>query len=268
MQSVSLRRPCDLEEWRTHARVLFSSGIPPEAVLWQTKVENDLFPLAGASRKPLPPKTMPSGLRVPRQFLDLAESCLCHGDPSRHSLLYRLFFRMQSDRRLLAVMTDPDVISVRRMARDVHNDCHRMMAFVRFRERAKEETEIPTRRRFMAWYEPDHHIVARVAPFFHRRFSDMDWTILTPKGCAVCTNGKILVSDEPAARPELADPLDDLWRTYYASTFNPARLNVKTMQSNMPKRHWSTLPEAEIIPELIARATAGASTMIKGTKKE
>lgn len=268
MRTLSLRRPHDFEEWRDHARMLFSSGIPPEAVRWRTNVENDLLSLAEVSIKPLPTKTMPSEPRVPRQFLDLAESSICHCDPCRHSLLYRLFHRMQSDRRLLAVMTDPDVISVRALARDVYNDCHRMMAFVRFRELVEEESGTLARRRFMAWYEPDHYIVARMAPFFRRRFSDMDWTILTPKGHAICTNGRILVSNEPATRPEIADPLDDLWRTYYASTFNPARLKVKTMRSNMPKRHWSNLPEAEIIPELITRAQARVSTMVKSAQEE
>ena len=268
MHTVYLKHPRDFEEWRTHARTLFSSGIPPEAVLWRTGAENDLFSMMADPKEPSPPETASPGLLVPRQFPDLAESALHHSNPSCPSLLYRLLFRMQSERKLLAVMTDPDVISVRAMVRDVHNDCHRMMAFVRFREIATEKSGTPTRRRFMAWHEPDHYIVARMAPFFRRRFSDMDWAILTPKGSAACTDGKILVSDEPATRPNLADDTDDLWRTYYASTFNPARLKVKTMQSNMPKRYWANLPEAEIIPELIAGARARVSAMIKDEEKE
>ncbi|MGO7668145.1 DUF4130 domain-containing protein, partial [Rhizobium ruizarguesonis] len=30
---------------------------------------------------------------------------------------------------------------------------------------------------------------------------------------------------------------DDLWRTYYASIFNPARLKLKAMQAEMPKKY-------------------------------
>ena len=32
----------------------------------------------------------------------------------------------------------------------------------------------------MSWFEPQHYIVDRVAPFFARRFAGMRWAILTP----------------------------------------------------------------------------------------
>ena len=48
------------------------------------------------------------------------------------------------------------------------------------------------------------------------------------------------------------DEIEEFWKTYYASTFNPARLKTKTMQGEMPKRYWKNLPEAALIPELIA----------------
>ena len=31
--------------------------------------------------------------------------------------------------------------------------------------------------------------------------------------------------------------LEDTWRRYYASIFNPARLKVKAMQKEMPKKN-------------------------------
>ena len=37
---------------------------------------------------------------------------------------------------------------------------------------------------FVAWFEPEHHIVELAAPFFARRFADMPWSILTPDLCA------------------------------------------------------------------------------------
>jgi len=63
--------------------------------------------------------------------------------------------------------------------------------------------------------------------------------------------------DAPAA-----DAHDDLWRTYYRSIFNPARLKVQAMQSEMPKKYWKNLPEAEIIHELIASSENRVRTMI------
>ncbi len=56
--------------------------------------------------------------------------------------------------------------------------------------------------------------------------------------------------------------MEDLWRTYYASTFNPARLRPQAMQSEMPKRYWKNLPEAALIPELMAAASVRTEAMV------
>ena len=53
-----------------------------------------------------------------------------------------------------------------------------------------------------------------------------------------------------------------LWRTYYATIFNPARLKVKAMQAEMPKKYWRNLPEAELIPELIASGREPGRSMV------
>src|SRR5262249_37616362 len=74
----------------------------------------------------------------------------------------------------------------------------------------------------------------------------------------------------PAQKSEApgADPLEDAWRTYYAAIFNPARLMVKAMQREMPKKYWKNLPEAELIPSLIAGAEKRASTMVAAPATE
>ena len=43
--------------------------------------------------------------------------------------------------------------------------------------------------------------------------------------------------------------------------FNPARLKAKTMQGQMPRRYWRNLPEAAVIPSLIADAHARTEEM-------
>ena len=47
------------------------------------------------------------------------------------------------------------------------------------------------------------------------------------------------------------DALEATWRTYFSSIFNPARLKVAMMKSEMPVKYWRNLPEAELIPSLI-----------------
>jgi DNA polymerase len=135
-----------------------------------------------------------------------------------------------------------------------------MTAFVRFKELPLPDGKVG-RRRFIAWFEPDHFIVSRVAPFFQRRFTDMDWLIMTPKGSASWDGDELRTNDDPAEKPDLRDETDELWRIYYASIFNPARLKVKMMTKEMPKKYWKNLPEAELIPGLIANAEASVLEM-------
>ena len=47
------------------------------------------------------------------------------------------------------------------------------------------------------------------------------------------------------------------WRTYYQNIFNPARLKVKAMQAEMPKKYWRNLPEASLIPGYDRRSGEG-----------
>ena len=39
-----------------------------------------------------------------------------------------------------------------------------------------------TGERYVAWFEPEHHILRRVSSFFVDRFAAMRWSILTPDG--------------------------------------------------------------------------------------
>jgi DNA polymerase len=89
----------------------------------------------------------------------------------------------------------------------------------------------------------------------------MDWLIATPKGSASWDGETLRTCDEPAEKPDLKDETEDLWRTYYASIFNPARLKVKMMTKEMPKKYWKNLPEADLIPGLIASAESKVREM-------
>ncbi|MBY3152569.1 UdgX family uracil-DNA binding protein [Rhizobium laguerreae] len=257
MRRVVLAGRGELAEWRDAARAFAAAGISPEGIEWREKraesgfaFQHDAMPPApAAARRPM---------TVPPAFIELAETVLCHSDPTRFSLLYRLLWRLQMDRQLLEVASDEDVARARLMAKNVRRDAHKMTAFVRFKEVGAVSAD---RRKFLAWFEPDHHIVRRTAPFFQRRFIDMDWLIATPKGSAAWDGERLTMSDEPCEKPNLTDATDDLWRTYYASIFNPARLKLKAMQAEMPKKYWKNLPEADLIPGLIASAESKVRAM-------
>jgi DNA polymerase len=89
----------------------------------------------------------------------------------------------------------------------------------------------------------------------------MDWVIATPRGSAAWDGEELTLSNTPCEKPDLTDPADQLWRTYYANIFNPARLKVKAMQAEMPKKYWKNLPEADLIPGMIADAESKVLAM-------
>ena len=139
-----------------------------------------------------------------------------------------------------------------------------MHAFVRFREIGRERAA-----HYVAWFEPEHHIVELAAPFFARRFADMPWSILTPDLCAHW-DGHALSFTPGVSKSEAPgeDRLEETWRRYYASIFNPARLKVKAMQTEMPKKYWRNLPEASLIKPLIEDAERMTGAMIANAATE
>ncbi|TIU55660.1 MAG: DUF4130 domain-containing protein, partial [Mesorhizobium sp.] len=197
-------------------------------------------------------------LVVPRDFIERAETAICHCDPDRFGFLYRLLWRLRSEPKLLSIATDPDIRRLEAMEKAVHRDIHKMRAFVRFRKIGEGADE-----RYVAWFEPDHYIVERNADFFVRRFTGMRWTILTPHASADWDGERLAMGPGAAKRDAPAeDDAEALWRTYFENIFNPARLKVKAMQKEMPKKYWRNLPEASLIPDLIAGADKAASDMI------
>jgi probable DNA metabolism protein len=258
MHTIPLLGRGAFSEWRDAARALAVAGISPREADWRIRgLEDELFETGVLPELPKPDSAAPP-LTVPPAFLTLAEAVVCHTEPGRFHLLYRLLWRLQSDRRLLELTADKDVAWARLLAKNVDRDSHKMTAFVRFKEIAGV-TE--GRRRFFAWFEPSHFVVARTAPFFRRRFADMDWIIATPMGTASWDGETLIFDTRPGENPGHGDPTDELWRIYYASIFNPARLKLKAMQAEMPKKYWRNLPEAGLIPEMIANAEANVRAM-------
>ena len=249
MHSVTLDEPDDFDGWRDSARALVQAGVKPEQVTWSLVGSSDLF--GGATELPA---STGAPLSVPRQFVELAQSVICHADPERFALLYALLWRLQENRALIADHADAQVRRLDELAKGVRRDIHKMRAFVRFRELDD---------RYVAWFEPEHHIVRANAGFFVRRFASMRWTIMTPE-LSIDWDGETLTEGPPATKADApdGDPTEDVWKTYYASTFNPARLKVGAMLKEMPKKYWKNMPETALVPALIAGAQAREASMI------
>ena len=262
-RSVNLAGATDLDGFRRACRALWAAQVEPGRVAWHTAddVEADLFdtgtPAAGpsATTEAAPP------VHVPPLFMELCGSVVLHSDPNRFGLLYRLLWRLQTEPGLRRDPLDADWVEAQHLSQAVRRDMHKMKAFVRFRTIDRGEGQAPLH---VAWFEPEHHIVEATAPFFSRRFTAMRWAILTPER-SVRWDGEQLAFG-PGARRDDAPPADageQLWLTYYQSIFNPARLKLKMMQKEMPKRYWANLPEARLIDPLAAAAAERSMTMIQ-----
>ncbi|WP_371156877.1 UdgX family uracil-DNA binding protein [Jannaschia sp. 2305UL9-9] len=204
--------------------------------------------------EPLPPAR---DLTVPKAFAALSRLLMAERSGQGFATAHTLLHRLQADRGLLSRRADPDVSRAERIAKEIRRDLHKMHAFVRFREVGDQSQ----RRRFAAWFEPTHRIEESVADFFVNRFGDMDWAIITPEVTTTYADGKLSQEAVPSTRPDDGDALEELWTTYYSNIFNPARLKVDAMTAEMPKKYWKNLPEARVIPGLIAGARAQVSAM-------
>jgi uracil-DNA glycosylase len=260
MNTVILKHETDFDGWRQAARALALGGVTPEDVMWS--VEGNESQLFASTALPVRPSS--ETFSVSARFVELAKFAILHRDPERFALLYRLLWRLRSHNDLLEVATDPDVTRLAAMEKAVRRDEHKMHAFVRFREIGRERDA-----HYVAWFEPEHHIVELAAPFFARRFADMPWSILTPDLCAHWDG--MAISFTPGvskAEAPTSDRLEETWRRYYATIFNPARLKVQAMRTEMPKKYWRNLPEASLIKPLIAGAARATEAMIAKAASE
>jgi probable DNA metabolism protein len=129
MHSVLLSSEDDFDGWRDAARALAGAAVPAGEISWQVgNAGGDLF----AAAAPLP--SPPVAFSVPRAFLTLAETAVCHSDPERFALLYALLLRLRERPGLLSDGADPLVQRLERLAKAVRRDIHKMRAFLRFRE--------------------------------------------------------------------------------------------------------------------------------------
>ena len=241
--------PDSFDSWRIISRKLLEQEVHPSKVLWaaHSELRLDFGNTEDAQAAPI---DRSFSYRVTRQFLELAENVSRHRNSTKWELLYRLLWKLtHGEPYMLNIGLDPDLLQCHRMVRAIRRDCHKMKAFVRFREVHSSEN---SQKCFVAWFEPEHFIVSRMAPFFKKRFANNHWSILTPDTCVHWNQEKLFFTGgvDKTMAPE-TDDFERLWLTYYRNIFNPARLKEKAMLSEMPKKYWKNLPESSLISELI-----------------
>lgn len=254
----------EFEAWRSAARQALIAGVIPEAVDFRDNTiaaADSIFfamaDLAVSAHRPQRDFTP----HVPKSFLTKAEVVARNCDPERWNLLYRLLWRLQTERSLMRIETDTDVHRFLRLEQQVRRDLHKMHAFVRFRRIEDERGE-----HFIAWYRPEHRILRMAVPFFEERFAVMRWSILTAEESVAWEPETKQLRYGPGVgkdRAPEADDQEELWKTYYRSIFNPARTNAGAMRGHMPVKYWEQLPEVATLPLLLQNVERRVSAMVQ-----
>ncbi|MFN8392949.1 MAG: UdgX family uracil-DNA binding protein [Bdellovibrionota bacterium] len=250
---IAVQSPSNFDDWRRVGRGLLAQNVSPHAVTWCADGQQSLFGISET-------EDCGSDIRVPREFVKLARIVACHTDARRWELLYEILWRVtHGEPKLLGVASDPAIRAAQLLGKAVARDIHKMHAFVRFKRIVEDGTE-----HFAAWYRPDFRVLRVATPFFARRFGSMRWAIFTPFGSVSWDLEKLCFDEQAAAGCERpTDDVEDLWRSYYRSIFNPARSNAKLMTKEMPRRFWKDLPEADTIRELLKESGSRLDGMIQ-----
>ena len=209
MRRVRLTSINDFAEWRVAARALLLRGTRPDEVIWDDPaMAIDLF---------VEPEDRPEDVSgravgvVPPRFLELAEAAICHREPIRFGLLYRLLFRLQKDRDLIEARSDPDVSKLYRLATDVRRDTQAVKAALRDGE---------ARTPFAVWIEPQHYVLERTISTVLEDNSDTAWAILASYR-SVAWDGEQLVFGAGARRG--GAPRNNAgtaaWHSYFSKIF-------------------------------------------------
>lgn len=248
------------EGWRAAARELILAGTAPQKIHWTESTSLLSFETT-AEIKDAPAL---KNLTVPPEFMNLAESVAYARDEDRWQLLYRILFRLQHENpNLMKISVDSDIHRALLIEKSVRRDVHKMHAFVRFKLALIDGEE-----HYIAWHKPEHPCVRPATPFFARRFGDKKWSIFTPEESAHWDLQNLTFGPGMAQHQfQTEDEWDEVWKTYYKSIFNPARIKIKMMKSEMSPKYWASMPETSLIRDLVREAPLRLQTMAQNQNR-
>ena len=250
---------CDdlFSTWRSQARTLLGHGIDPSEVTWGQGPIDDLLALP----TPLPEGPGPFRARIPATLLEQLEQAARYRGDQRWNMLYEVLWRVAHGDRTAMLAGDRLGSELHRRIKQVSREAHHLHAFLRFVP-LPEPIANHLQLDLVAFHEPAHDILESASSHFADRLGRQRWLIATPED-GIRFDGAQL-DYRRRCPPEwiewarhAEDPGAELWRTYYRSTFNPARLNPDAIRLHMPGRFWRYLPEGMLIPQLEGLARQG-----------
>lgn len=179
--TVTLTANTDSHGFRREAGALLASLVAPDEVNWVIDASAAAERFSQPAGPGTPRASASAGITHPlvrRSFMSLCETVILHNAPTRFGLLYRLLWRLVHEPDLQHEPRDADRVRALHMAQAVRRDMQKMKTLLHFH--AIDEGP-GTEALHLAWFDPDHHIVEAVAPFFASRLAHLRWAILTPE---------------------------------------------------------------------------------------
>ncbi len=146
--------------------------------------------------------------------------------------------------------SNPDVLAVNQVARQVHREKHRMEAFVRF--------QLTADGLYYAFVEPDFNVLPLIADHFRQRYADQRWMIYDGKRkygihynlekletVEIAFDDRVRPDNIAAVYDENEIFFQEMWRKYFQSVNIKARKNTRLHIQHMPKRYWRNLIEKQ-----------------------
>lgn len=165
--------------FRDVARRLLIKDTPPAAVRLIEKNPGQLSLQAPPSRDgdPPPPPRPSVPVIVPEEFVRRARRVVCHRDPDRLDLLYRVLWRItHGERSFLKETEHPDIRRFGMMETAVIRDVHELRA----RLRLTRVSDATAGSGLVAFATPTHRTLRLVAPELIKRYPREQLTVFTP----------------------------------------------------------------------------------------
>ena len=151
----------------------------------------------------------------------------------------RLGFQIGPDVNLN--LANEHVLNMDNLYKKVGKERHRLVGLLRFK---KVKNNI-----LYAQVEPDHNVIALVAPHFQARLSNENFIIHdTKREIAIFYNRdqwviKDIEIPDPFLVRDMEENYEDLWRVYFNAISIKRKTNIKLQKRNMPMRYWKHLTE-------------------------
>lgn len=138
-------------------------------------------------------------------------------------------------------LANEHVLNMDNIYKKVGSERHRVLGLLRFKK-VKEDI-------LYAQVEPDHNVIALVAPHFKERLTSESFIIHdTKRDLAIFYNkSEWVIKDievpDPFLVKDMEESYEDLWRVYFNAISIKRKSNIKLQKAHMPMRYWKHLTE-------------------------